>query len=79
MCGGGAGQGLLGLDKTTGKVLWKGEDDKMTHATPVIADIQGVHQCIFFTQVGLVAVTPAAGKEHWRKLIDPADESLGKV
>jgi len=66
MCGGGAGQGLLGLDKTTGKVLWKGEDDKMTHATPVIADIQGVHQCIFFTQVGLVAVTPADGKILWR-------------
>lgn len=66
MCGGGAGQGLLGLDKTTGKVLWKGEDDKMTHATPIIADIQGVHQCIFFTQVGLVAVTPADGKILWR-------------
>lgn len=38
----------------------------MTHATPVIADIQGVHQCIFFTQVGLVAVTPADGKILWR-------------
>jgi outer membrane protein assembly factor BamB len=66
MCGGGAGQGLLGLDKLTGKVLLKGEDDKMTHATPVIADIQGVHQCIFFTQVGLVAVTPVDGKILWR-------------
>lgn len=66
MAGGGAGQGLLGLDKTTGKVLWKGEDDKMTHATPVIADIHGVHQCIFFTQTGLVAVTPADGKVLWR-------------
>lgn len=66
MCGGGAGQGLLGLDKNTGKVIWKGEDDKMTHATPVIADIHGVHQCIFFTQTGLVAVTPADGKVLWR-------------
>jgi len=66
MCGGGAGQALLGLDKNTGKVLWKGEDDKMTHATPVIADIHGVHQCIFFTQTGLVAVTPENGKVLWR-------------
>jgi len=66
MCGGGAGEALLGLNKDTGKIVWKGEDDKMTHATPVIADIQGVHQCIFFTQVGLVAVTPADGKVLWR-------------
>ncbi|MCW0219834.1 MAG: PQQ-like beta-propeller repeat protein [Prosthecobacter sp.] len=66
MCGGGAGEALLGLNKDTGKIVWKGEDDKMTHATPVIADIHGVHQCIFFTQVGLVAVTPADGKVLWR-------------
>lgn len=66
MCGGGEGQALLGLDKNTGKVVWKGEDDKMTHATPVIADIHGVHQCIFFTQVGLAAVNPQDGKVLWR-------------
>ncbi|MEN3942348.1 PQQ-binding-like beta-propeller repeat protein [Prosthecobacter sp. SYSU 5D2] len=67
MCGGGEGQALLGLNKDTGKVVWKGEDDKMTHATPVLADIHGVHQCIFFTQTGLVAVTPADGKVLWRQ------------
>lgn len=66
MAGGGPGQALLGLDKTNGKVLWKGEDDKMTHATPVIADILGVHQCIFFTQIGLVAVDPQKGAVLWR-------------
>jgi outer membrane protein assembly factor BamB len=66
MCGGGAGQALLGLDKNTGNVVWKGEDDKMTHATPILADILGVHQAIFFTQTGLVAVTPADGKVLWR-------------
>ena len=66
MAGGGAGQALLGLDKKTGDVLWKAEDDKMTHATPVIADIHGVHQCIFFTQKGLVSVEPKSGKLLWR-------------
>jgi outer membrane protein assembly factor BamB len=66
LAGGGSGQALIGLDKTTGKVLWKGEDDKMTHATPIIADILGVHQAIFFTQEGLVAVDPATGKVLWR-------------
>ncbi|GAA5136662.1 PQQ-like beta-propeller repeat protein [Prosthecobacter algae] len=66
MCGGGEGQALLGLNKDTGKIVWKGENDKMTHATPVIADIHGVHQAIFFTQVGLVGVNPADGKVLWR-------------
>ena len=66
LAGGGKGQGLIGLDKNTGKVLWKGEDDKMTHATPVLADILGVHQAIFFTQTGLVAVGPQKGSVIWR-------------
>ncbi len=66
MIGGGSDQALLGLDKNTGSVIWKGEDDKMTHSTPVIADILGAHQAIFFTQTGLVAVTPADGKVLWR-------------
>lgn len=66
LAGGGAGQALIGLDKNTGKVVWKGEDDKMTHATPILADILGVHQAIFFTQKGLVGVTPKDGKVLWR-------------
>jgi outer membrane protein assembly factor BamB len=66
LAGGGKGQGLIGLDKNTGAVVWKGEDDKMTHATPVLADILGVHQAIFFTQTGLVAVDPQKGSVIWR-------------
>jgi outer membrane protein assembly factor BamB len=66
LAGGGTGQGLIGLNKNTGKVVWKGEDDKMTHATPVLADILGVHQAIFFTQTGLVAVDPQKGSVIWR-------------
>ncbi|WP_395749359.1 PQQ-binding-like beta-propeller repeat protein [Prosthecobacter sp.] len=66
LAGGGAGQALIGLDKNTGETVWKAEDDKMTHATPVLADILGVHQAIFFTQTGLVAVSPQNGNVLWR-------------
>lgn len=66
LAGGGSGQGLIGLDKNTGKVVWKGEDDKMTHATPILADILGVHQAIFFTQEGLVGIDTTNGKVLWR-------------
>ena len=67
MCGGGEGQGLLGLDKLTGEVIWKGEDDKMTHATPIVTEILGTRQCIFFTQSGLVSVVPGTGAVLWRQ------------
>ncbi|MBL9117063.1 MAG: PQQ-binding-like beta-propeller repeat protein [Verrucomicrobiaceae bacterium] len=65
MAGGGKGQALLALNKNTGKVVWKAEDDKMTHATPIVADIHGIHQVIFFTQKGLVAVQPTSGEVLW--------------
>lgn len=67
MAGGGEGQALLGLDKQTGKTVWKGEDDKMTHATPVVATLLGQRQVIFFTQSGLVAVKPENGQVLWRQ------------
>ena len=66
VAGGGEGQALLGIHKLTGAVVWKGQDDKMTHATPVAATVLGVRQVIFFTQTGLVAVVPASGEVLWR-------------
>ena len=66
LAGGGAGQALLALDKNTGKTVWKGQDDVMTHSTPTVATIQGVRQVIFFTKEGLVSVAPANGSVLWR-------------
>jgi outer membrane protein assembly factor BamB len=66
VAGGGPGQALMGIDKATGQVVWKGQDDKMTHATPAIGEIHGVRQVIFFTQKGLVSVNPGNGEVLWR-------------
>jgi outer membrane protein assembly factor BamB len=66
VAGGGAGQSLLGLNKTTGEVVWKAHDEKMTHATPVAATILGQRQVIFFTQSGLVSVNPKDGALLWK-------------
>lgn len=64
--GGGPGSALLGIDKKTGKAVWKGEDDLLTHASPVPAEIHGIPQVIFFTKSGLVSVVPETGKVLWR-------------
>ncbi|NNE91255.1 MAG: PQQ-like beta-propeller repeat protein [Verrucomicrobiales bacterium] len=64
--GGGNDQSLLCLNKKNGSLIWKAEDDAITHATPVIGDVAGVKQVIFFTQEGLVSLTPDKGDVLWR-------------
>ncbi len=66
VAGGGPGESLLAVDKNTGKVAWKTGDEKITHATPVVATIQGAKQVIFFMQSGLVSLAVEDGKELWR-------------
>jgi len=62
----GPNQCLLALHKLDGSLAWKGQDDRMTHATPVAATIGGVQQVIFFAQSGLVSVVPETGSVLWR-------------
>jgi len=66
IAGGGKGESLLAVDKNTGKVLWKAHDERITHATPVYAEIHSVPQVIYFLQSGLVSVKPDDGTILWR-------------
>jgi outer membrane protein assembly factor BamB len=66
VAGGGEKQALLGINKNNGTVVWKAENDRITHATPIVANVGGVRQVIFYTQKGLVAVQPTDGKVLWR-------------
>jgi outer membrane protein assembly factor BamB len=63
---GGPNESLLGIDKNSGKTVWKGESDAITHATPTVGTIHGQQQVIFFTQKGLVSCEPKSGKVLWR-------------
>jgi len=65
VAGGGPGESLLALNKDTGAVVWKGQDEIMTHATPVVATILGVRQVIFFLKSGLVSVAEKDGARLW--------------
>jgi outer membrane protein assembly factor BamB len=66
VAGGGTGQALLAFEKNDGHVVWKTQDDKLTQSTPIVADILGQRQVIFFTQSGLVSLLPATGDVLWR-------------
>lgn len=67
VAGGGKGAAFLAFDAKSGALKWKGENDTITHATPVPAEIHGVKQVVFFTKEGLVSVAPADGKVLWRQ------------
>ncbi len=64
--GGGPGESLLALNKETGAVVWKSQDEFITHATPMVADILSVRQVIFFARSGLVSVAANDGRLLWR-------------
>ena len=66
LAGGGPGQSLLGMDKATGKTVWKAHDEIITHSSPVVATILGVRQVIFFVKSGLLSVALKDGSELWR-------------
>jgi outer membrane protein assembly factor BamB len=64
--GGGPGESLLAFDKTNGNLLWKGENEKITHASPVPATLGGVRQIIFFLESGLLSKQADNGQVLWR-------------
>ncbi len=66
LAGGGPGESLLALNKETGAVVWKSQDETITHATPVVRTILGVPQVIFFMKSGLVSVAEKDGSLLWR-------------
>ena len=66
VAGGGEGRSLLAFDAASGELAWKTGDEQPTHATPIVAELHGVRQVIFFVQSGLVACDVATGEELWR-------------
>ena len=64
--GGGKGKSFLAFNKTTGEEVWTSGDETITHATPVIGNLGGKDQVVFFVQSGLVGVDYKNGKELWR-------------
>ena len=63
--GGGEGSSFLAFDARSGELEWAVGDERMTHATPVVAELHGVRQVIFYVQSGLVALDLEDGAELW--------------
>lgn len=72
-CAGGTnGAGVVCLDKKTGKLIWKSQNDQAAYSPPQIAKIGGLEQLLCFTSDGLIALDPAKGDLFWRVPIKTA-------
>jgi outer membrane protein assembly factor BamB len=67
-----SGNRLTAVRKSDGTTAWRGQNDTMTHATPVFSTLGGVPQVVFLTMSGLVGVDPAAGNVLWRHAFTPS-------
>ena len=59
---GGKGAGVVALEATTGKEVWKSTDDGASYSSPVSAEIDGKPAAIFLTRRGLRVLAPGTGK-----------------
>jgi outer membrane protein assembly factor BamB len=59
-------QNLAAFRVTDGSLAWSGQDQKVTHTTPVVATFQGVRQVIFATTTGLVSLDRSTGALLWK-------------
>ncbi len=59
-------QTLSAFRTSDGSRAWSSQNERVTHATPVVATIQGVRQVIFPTQTGLVSLERNAGTFLWK-------------
>ena len=66
MVGGTNGAGIVCLNKKTGAVIWKSQNDTAAYAPPIIADLAGRRQVIAFTVEGLIGLDPRDGQLLWR-------------
>lgn len=70
-----ANRSLTAVRKSDGGTVWSGQNDTMTHATPVYAAIGGTPQVVFLTARGLAGLTPETGTVLWRHSFTPSATS----
>ena len=65
---GGRSNGMVALDKMTGKTVWTAKElgDEAGYASPIVADVQGVRTVMTLTSNAAVGVRVSDGKLMWR-------------
>lgn len=75
------GNSFIGLDKTSGELLWKIDDAGYTNAwaTPVTTEVAGMVQVLFNVPKNVVAVDPSSGEKLWTAASPLDDAACGSI
>ena len=65
--GGSDGGSIVAFDKKSGAERWRSQDDTASYSAPIIIEVGGQRQAVFFTATRIVSVDPADGKLLWKK------------
>lgn len=68
---------LMAFQKSDGALVWSRHSDGMTHATPIVATLNGVRQVVFYTQTGLVSLAAKTGNVLWKHAFNYNGTSAG--
>lgn len=67
MLGGASGAGIVALDRTTGREVWRALEEAVTWSSPLVIDAGGVRQLIVWTQQSVSSLNPTNGASYWRQ------------
>lgn len=62
---GGPGQALAAFNRNTGALAWKGGDFEFSPSSPVIIDVDGQKQLLYFAGNVVAGLDPSTGKTLW--------------
>lgn len=63
---GGEKHGIAAFDPKDGSVVWSGPPSSVTYATPIVANVDGENQLLYFSADELISLNADNGKELWR-------------
>ena len=63
--GGGAGSAVLGLDRSTGRTVWRAQDFPPGFSSPVLIDVDGQPQVVVFAADRVAGLDPGSGSLLW--------------
>ncbi|MCK6483616.1 MAG: PQQ-like beta-propeller repeat protein [Phycisphaerae bacterium] len=62
---GGKGQAVVAFDVADGRIAWKKHDFQITHASPLLINVDGEEQLVMFMGEEVVGLRPADGELLW--------------
>jgi len=62
---GGEQQGALALDPGTGSVIWRGSPSSVSYSTPIVIDVDGQEQLVYFSADQVIGLDVTDGTRLW--------------